>query len=51
MCCFLSFGRLDTAHSVTPTPPVFSRIGPLGAFTVVRFPPPTFFDFPAAAFA
>ena len=42
---FLIIRPLDTAPSVTPTPPVFSRFGPLGAFTVVRFPPPTFFNF------
>ena len=39
---FLIIWPLDTAPSVTPTPPVFSRFGPLGAFTVVRFPPPPF---------
>ena len=42
---FLIIWPLDTAPSVTPTPPVFSRFGPLGAFTVVRFPPPPFFNF------
>ena len=42
---FLMIRPLGTAPSVTPTPPVFSRFGPLGAFTVVRFPPPPFFNF------
>ena len=42
---FLTIWPLDTALSVTPYPSVFSRFGPLGALTVVRFPPPTFFNF------
>ena len=41
---FLIIWPLDTALSVTPYPSVFSRFGPLGALTVVRFPPPPFFD-------